>query len=324
MNEIIKEKLKNIDVLEDDVREHINTTRYQNILISDSGNWDQICCSLDTINDTLCAISDYIEGDYPEKVGLKYLYTYGVLQALFIQQDAMSHLSEAFKIEYKHSGKIKKIRNIRNAAIGHPTKQDRGTPDGRTYYNYISRMSLSQENFTLMRSPTQGKIEFIDIELLPIIHDQINEISRSYEMIANTLKEADRMHKEKYKDQLLINLFHSSMGYAFEKIAQAIHSQDSNNRHFGLSMLAMVQETYQKFEQALRERGDISEYIEHDLEEYKHALLKLEAYLTDPSSSSMINFDARIYHSYIRNENKHFEQIAREIDESYKTIKGDL
>lgn len=85
-------------------------------------------------------------------------------------------------------------------------------------------------------------------------------------------------------------------------------------------MLNMVQETYQKFEQALRERGDINEYIEYDLEEYKHALSKLETYLTD-TAPDMIEHDARIYHSYISNENKHFEQIAKEIDESYKENK---
>lgn len=321
MNEIIKEKIGLIDALEDDVRDHINTTRYQSSLISDSGNWNQICCSLDTIGDTLYAIDDYIEADYPQqKTGLKYIFTYGVLQALFIQQDAISHLSEAFKIEYKHSSKLKKIRMLRNAAIGHPTKQDRGTPDGQTYYNYISRMTLSQKGFTLMRSYAQEKTEFVDIELFPIINDQLDEITSAYKIIANTLKEADKMHKEKFKDQLLVDIFHSSMGYTFQKIAQGIYSPDRGNREFGLSMLNIVKTTYQKFEHALTERGDMNSSIQYDLDEYKHALSCLEKYFT-AKTTHMTEQDANIYHYYISEENKRFEQIAKEIDETYKENK---
>lgn len=66
----IKQILDVIDTLEDDVREHINTTRYQSYLIKDGNTWNQICCSLDTIGDTAYAIKDYIEADYPELIGL--------------------------------------------------------------------------------------------------------------------------------------------------------------------------------------------------------------------------------------------------------------
>jgi hypothetical protein len=51
----IKQIIDLIDTLEDDVREHINTTRYQSDLIKDGNTWNQICCSLDTIGDTAYA-----------------------------------------------------------------------------------------------------------------------------------------------------------------------------------------------------------------------------------------------------------------------------
>jgi hypothetical protein len=264
MNKQIVEKINEIGSLEVVVREHINTTRYQNDLISDSDNWNQICCSLDTIGDTSYSISDYVEAEYPSETGLKYIYTYGLLQALFIQQDAIAHLSEAFGIKYQRSDALRQIRLLRNAAIGHPTKQDRGTPDGHTYYNYISRITLSKQGFTLMRSYDQGKTEFLDIELYPIINDQLDEIKSGYATIANKLKEADKMHKKKYKDDLLIDIFHSSIGYSFQKIAQGIHSPDSSNTCFGLTMLRGVQETYLKFEDALKDRGDIDSCTQYE------------------------------------------------------------
>jgi len=75
MNKQIVEKINEIGSLEAAVREHINTTRYQNDLISDSDNWNQICCSLDTIGDTTYSMSDYVEAEYPSETGLKYIYT---------------------------------------------------------------------------------------------------------------------------------------------------------------------------------------------------------------------------------------------------------
>ena len=316
MNKQILEKITQLDSLETVVREHINTTRYQNDLISDSDNWNQICCSLDAIGDTSYSISDYIESDYPSKEGLKYIYTYGLLQALFIQQDAILHLSEAFKIKYHRSDPLKQIRYLRNAAIGHPTKQTQGTPEGQTHYNFISRTTLSKNGFRLMQCYDQGKMKFIDVDLFKIIGDQLDEIKSGYESIANKLKEADKMHKQKYKDNLLINIFPSSIGYSFEKIPQGIHSPDLDNIRLGLAMLKGVKDTYLKFEKALKERGDFAPYTQYELDEYKHALSRLETYL-EGGEHHMSESDARIYHFYMREQHKHFEQIAKEIDDTY-------
>jgi hypothetical protein len=155
-----------IHSLEQSVRDFINTTRYQFELLKDSSNWNQICSSLDTIGDTILSINDYKESNYPDNTGLKYIFTYGVLQALFIQQDAMRHLSEAFDLQHTPSEKLKNIRTIRNAAIGHPTKNNVKSVN---YYNYISRISLHKWGFTLLRSSGDGKrlyrckTRFIDI-----------------------------------------------------------------------------------------------------------------------------------------------------------------
>lgn len=77
MSRQIEDKINEIGSLEEAVRKHINPARYQNDLISNSDNWNQICCSLDTIGDTSYSISDYINSEYPEQIGLKYVFTYG-------------------------------------------------------------------------------------------------------------------------------------------------------------------------------------------------------------------------------------------------------
>ena len=163
---------------------------------------------------------------------------------------------------------------------------------------------------------SDGDTNFEKINILDVISSHFNEIEKAYKLIVKVLKEADRMHKEKFKDKLLVDIFHSSLGYYFEKIAQGIYSPEGSNVEFAISMLDIVIETYSKFEVALQERGDIESCTQHDLDGYNHALSKLNIYLKN-QDSSMTEKDALIYLYYIRKNNKDFEQIANEIDQSY-------
>lgn len=308
----IIEECENISKTEDSVRDYINTGRYQSELLKNSSNWNQICSSLDTIGDTLLSIIDFAKSNYPTSSGLKYIYTYGILQALFIQQDAIRNLSLAFSIPLVQSEKLKKIRKIRNAAIGHPTKQN---VDGIEYCNYISRMTLKKWGFTLLSTTKNGGNSFIDVKLDLLIIDQLNEIQISYKNISSTLSEADKMHKEKFNKKLVSDIFGSGFSYQFQKVAEGIHTPDSN-RSFGLSMLKSIRETYKTFENELVARNELSDYTKYDLEEYKHAIEKLHEYLSE-TTERMSEADARIYCFYIREQHNRFVNIAKEIDSEY-------
>jgi len=308
------EAIIRVKKIETAVRDHINTHRYQSVLLKDSNAWNQICSSLDVIGDTLCAIESYQSEPFPDNVGLKYISSYGILQALFIQQDALRHLSEAFGIDYKENAVIKEIRENRNAAIGHPTKQTR---KGSKYYNHISRISISKSGFDLLRFSESRPHEMVRVDILAAIIGQLDGIAEDYQKIVDKLNEVDRMHREKFKDNPLQDIFHSAMGYCFEKIAAGIHAHSYGDKDFGHSNLKMVKEVYHRFEAALKERNELHEYTAYDLKEYFHALDKLDKYFSG-DSSWMVEADARIYHSYIYNQNDRFAQLAKEIDEQYK------
>ena len=310
--ENIKLALHRISSEEKLVQKYINTTRYQTDLLQNLDTWNQICSSIDTIGDTLYSIEDYLSSEYPESTGLKYIFTYGILQSLFIQQDAIKHLAEAFEVSFDLNDKLRNIRTIRNASIGHPTKN---IVNGTTYYNYISQITLSKYGLTLMRSSERDRTEFIEVDLLSILTDQLPEIEKSYRLISSKLIEADRMHREKYKDKFVVDLFPSSMGYYFSKVAEGIHST-GHNRTFGLSMLNSIEETYQKFETELIERKELNEHLKYNLEEYKHAIQTLKSYLSG-KNESLEESDARIYLFYIYEKHSYFVEIAKEIDEEY-------
>lgn len=303
-----------INQLTELVRNHINTHRYQSILLNDSSTWNQICSSLDVVGDSLLSTESYHKEKYPDDLGLKYIYTYGVLQALFLLQDAVRHLSEAFAIKHQSSQILLDIRNMRNAAIGHPTKQDH---KGQRYYNYISRTSISKNGFDLFRHSHPRQYNVMRVDLTAATNDQLQEIAKSFQEIVSKLEEIDRMHKEKFQEIALEEIFHSAMEYYFEKIGQGIYSHSYGDREFGHTHVRLVRETYEKFRTALQERNELNSYTEFDLDEYLHALSKLDRYL-GRTDSVMEEADARIYLSYLRNQHNHFVQIAKEIDEDYR------
>lgn len=311
---LIRELIAEINQLTESVRNHINTHRYQVVLLEDSGKWNQICSSLDVVGDSLLAIESYHDEQYPDNTGLKYVYTYGVLQALFLLQDAVRHLAEAFAITYHSSQVLLDIRNMRNAAIGHPTKQDH---KGRRYYNYISRISMSKNGFDLLRHSRPGQYDVMRVDLTVATKDQLQGITESFHQIVAKLEETDRMHKERFQENPLESIFHSAMGYFFEKIGQGILSYSYGDREFGHTHVRLVRETYEKFKTALQERNELNSYTEFDLDEYFHALRKLDGYLGG-IDNTMEETDARIYLSYLRNEHDHFVQIAKEIDAGYR------
>src|SRR3989338_4929147 len=120
------------------VRDLINHPREQSILSGDRKLWNQLCSSLDVIEDTELAIRSFLDGANPGDNGGKYLYVYGVLQALFAQQYAIEHLFESLSMQAKiHDNPVlTNIREVRNRSIGHPSKKDRPKP--RTSYHFIS------------------------------------------------------------------------------------------------------------------------------------------------------------------------------------------
>jgi hypothetical protein len=261
-------------------------------------------------------IGSYLSTDFPEDLGLKYIYSYGLLQALFLQQDALKHLAEAFRLKYSASDTLMAIRTVRNASIGHPTQNKHG---GTCYHNFISRITMSKEGFDLLRCYGAREYECLRVNLLTLIIDQLKGIKEGYEQIAQKLNEEDRMHKEKFKGTPTSDIFHSAMDYCFEKIGGGIYSASGSDRTFGLLQLRSVKETYEKFETALRERNELNSYIEYDLKEYCHALNRLESYLTG-ESKGMEEADARIYLSYLRQEHTRFVQLAQEVDDSYQEL----
>lgn len=138
------------------------------------------------LEDCETVITDYIEfGSFTHREG-GYLLLYGLLQALFLQQDAIDHLSEYvlnepldFKIN--HPG-LYNIRNIRNITVGHPTKKG-----GNKYYHLI-QTALSNKVYKLHGYKNQELEERLEIDIFELIKTQDTEINIILKQIIKKLK----------------------------------------------------------------------------------------------------------------------------------------
>ncbi len=156
-------------------------------------NWDQICSSSDVINDTICAIESYIKSDYPEDdVGLKYIFIYGLLQALFLQQNAVKDLFKVLRecypqkkgFCYNQSDELKEIRRLRNEVTGHPTGTDDKT------FNYISRNQLSKWYFSRLRSSNskeEKRNQLLPVDLSTLLKKQVLNIESDLRSLERNL-----------------------------------------------------------------------------------------------------------------------------------------
>jgi len=104
------------------LRDLINAPRIQTALMRGRREWHMLCRCLDVIGDTELALIAYSESPPSETLGSRYLRVYGALQALYVQQDAVSNLAKALQVPYEMSAAVREVREIRNdAAAPRPT-----------------------------------------------------------------------------------------------------------------------------------------------------------------------------------------------------------
>lgn len=134
--------------------------------------WNQLVVALDTVGDTSESIRAYLH-EYPANAssGLKYLMAYGLLQALFLQQDAVRDIGAALGLPPEHpvDPALHQIRELRNDSIGHPTCRGRKKD---LSFHAIARMTLSQEGFEILSRSADDIIGVTGINVVDLITTQ--------------------------------------------------------------------------------------------------------------------------------------------------------
>ena len=312
--------MPNITQLTSNIRDLINAPRKLYLLLKDSAAWYMLCSSLDVIEDTDYCLETFLTTDInPLDDGTKYMYVYGTLQALFVQQDAVKHLAESLEIAYpvneqsNEEQQLKEIRDIRNNSIGHPTKADRSKP---VRFNFISRATINNQGFKLGTVYADGRLDcFKDVNIPNLIATQRNILMDALESVVKTLRREEMEHRGEFADIKLADP--PDLSYHLRKILEAVGP--SGDARLGSINVDYILKCIEEFKIKLAERDILEAYeaLTYSLELVDYPLQELKKYFRAPDKTHINERDAYIFAYFVEQQTQGLSEIAKELDEEY-------
>ena len=281
-----------------------------------------LCSSLDAIEDTDYCLEAFLTTDIdPLDDGNKYMYVYGTLQALFVQQDAVEHLTESLKIPYplnensNEKQQLKEIRDIRNDSVGHPTK--RGGGIGRAF-NFISRITINNQGFELGTTYADGRPNCSkDVNIPNLIATQRRILIGVLDSLIKPLRKEEMEHRREFADKKLADAFHPSSNYLLGKIREAVGP--SGDARLGGINVDYILKFIGEFKTKLAEREilEASEVLTYNLELVDYPLQELRKYFFNPDETHINERDASIFAYFAEKQTQKLLEMAKELDEEY-------
>lgn len=298
------------------IRDYGQDPRHQKRLMANGFIWYQSWIAMDIIDDVESALGAYIDNEFPTDIGERYLRIYGAMQALFLQQDALSDLVKAVHPTKKIQSNdvLKDIREARNASVGHPTRLKR---PGSLSVHGIVQNSMSKDGFSLLSYPSRDDDVFQYVPVLALIEKQRVESERILTEVVNELREQEEIYRAQFRDTKLVATFHL-VGYAFEKIFEGIR-RDSvvNMSPWGIGHL---QKVLDDFEGLLKQRGlqlDTYDTIKYLYEDISHPLAELTKFISGQPSEVRSAKSAIVFAEALQGYFDRLRSLAKEIDEEY-------
>jgi hypothetical protein len=146
--------------------------------------------SMFLIRDTGEAVAQHMACDFSANPLRAYLEFWGVMQAIFIQQDAISELHRVVvgnQPIIEPNSEWAELRNVRNVCAGHPANRAHGLPApqrtfmGRSFGNY------NRVSYELWDASTQG-ITHPSFILRQMIDDYDRQASQILQNVLTTMK----------------------------------------------------------------------------------------------------------------------------------------
>ena len=315
-----------IEQLVDEIRNNINKPRKKHALLQNHVLWMMLCSALDVIEDTDSCLDGFLITDIDKlNIGSKYIFVYGTLQALVVQQDAVRHFGEVLEVSpdlpCEHRSFLLRIRDIRDHSIGHPTKQDRprkkkGEP---VSCNFISRTTIGNQGFTLATAyddsrPTCHK----DVDIPDLIAKQRTVLKKILRGILNNLRTEEMVHRRRFAEKKLADCFPSTLNYHLNKICEATLLESGNAKLGGVNV-DFILKCIGQFKTELAERGILEAYegLTCNLDLTDYPLQALRKYFHCPDTTHINEKDAYIFADFVERRVQELLESAKELDEEY-------
>lgn len=303
---------ESVEQVEHRIREIVSSPRRSTHLRQDSTAWHQLCAAPDAIGDTQIAVSAYVaepRGDKSDD-GWSDLVVYGILQVLYVQQNAARTLSRCLKVEWKLSDVLDAVRDVRSLAIGHPTTANGGAVA-------ISRPSLSTAGFMmLVYAKDGGRPEFKGVGIGDLVQLQMKEMTALLGLVLARLVDDEREHRRTFRGRPLAAIL-GSMSYPLEKVGAGL--RDSGEKPQAMWGLEAIRGALEENREALVERGIVEAYADTVgtvLDELDFVVRRLAERL-EGSRPEWEDADIEVYRHYLSERLDYLRHVFEEIDEEY-------
>lgn len=204
------------------IRDNIRRTETYNLIYQKKDNWNMLCVSLDTLRDTEDLIQYFRESEFPEDMRGKFLTIYGLLQVLFVQQDALVNANASLelpKITIRTDfPDLQSIRDIRNDVTGHPTQRDSHGENGKEHtYIQLAREGLSKSSFKYVTWNNEIRGKIIEVDIMKDLDNQHEQVTKALNIISKALDVKFKEYIDAHRERKMIDIF-AQYGYVREKL----------------------------------------------------------------------------------------------------------
>lgn len=295
------------------IRNLINESRKHASLLQDESKFLMLCACLDTIGDTHCCSEAFLTTDIDKlDINNQYVYVYGTMQALLVEQDAVRHLCESLSISYTPDPMLKDIRDIRHESVGHPTNSGDA-------YSFINRNSIENRGFelsTYYAAVTGRSTKRVYVNVPELIAKQRDKLSDVLDDVIKILEKEKMGHKQKFAGQKLSDAFHNT-GYLFSKIFEAILSSESPHAEIADRHVDRILKVVNQYKAGLEERGEFEDTDSDTFNRINYALEILKAYFQEPTKTHINEKDTYIFADFARKHVRGLNRWAEQVDERY-------
>ena len=177
--------MRRISALEQKIRHYVNDPNlYDTHFKNDVDQWNALCVAMDTLGDSCLALGHYEASGIGDDYGEKYLKLYGLLQAVFLQQDSIRQLHRTFlenELQADPDSAWVGIRELRNLTVGHPIEKRIKAGTKRCF---ISRISISSDRFKLIVcNKDDDRDEFEDVDFKHLYESYKSEAIQHLEKV---------------------------------------------------------------------------------------------------------------------------------------------
>lgn len=257
------------------------------------------------------SIDAFLSWQGPHNPGRLYVMIYGILQLLYVEQDAVRVLCNVLGPKSGRVPEIDEIRRIRNSAIGHPmrTRSDGGS-------HGIVRVSMSARGFQLSSYWPDHRYGTQYVDLRELIEQQRNALAEAMVKVLDQLREQERMHRSNFRKTKLRSLFPDTLSYYCEKMFQG--TEEGDHRQWAGAHAKMLLEVLERFEHLLKGRGDFRKELAWEIGRVRYPLIQLKNFFEHDEESHLRPSDICIYVYFVSHEIWHLKKIAEEIDDEYE------